>query len=125
MNVRAAILCALLLLLAAPCAAQHTVAGEYDLLTGLWSWEAAGSKPLTDWLSVGYSLTALCSEWSWKAGLMPSWAPVRQDYGVWLQADYGPWAVRLTDWCQHWLSQSGRPRDADAWGLKVRVQWEW
>lgn len=116
---------ALLALLAAPALAQHTVSGDYDLVTGLWSWEAAGSKPLTDWLSVGYSLTAVCDGWMTKAGVVPSWTPIRQDYAIWLQADYGPWSVRLTDWCNHWLSQSGRPPWEDTHGLAVRVQWEW
>jgi hypothetical protein len=116
---------ALLLLLAAPALAQHTVSGEYDLLTGLWSWEAAGSKPVTDWLSVGYTLTAVCDGAIYKAGIVPSWVPVRQDYAIWLQATCGAWSVRVTDWCNHWLSQSGKPPASDTWGLRVRVQWEW
>ena len=122
---RLLILLVLLLLLAAPCAAQHTVAGEYDLLTGLWAWETAGSKPINGWLSVGYTLTAVCDGAIYKAGILPSWAPIRQDYSIWAQADYGPWSVRVTDWCNHWLSQSGRPPWEDTQGLAVRVQWQW
>lgn len=114
----------LLTLLATPALAQHTVSGEYDLLSGLWSWQAAGRKPLTEWLSVGYSLTAVCGGYGWKT-LVPSWIPVRQDYTIWVQADYGPWSLRVTDWCNHWLSQSGYSADIDTQGLTVRVQWEW
>lgn len=114
----------LLLLLAAPCAANHTIAAEYDLLTGLWSWEGSGSKDLTGWLSVGYTLTAVCAGYGWK-GFVPSFVPVRQDYSIWAEVQHGAWSLRVTDWCNHWLSQSGMPPWADEWGLTLRVQWEW
>lgn len=120
-----ALLLALLLFLAAPALAQHTVSGEYDLLTGLWSWEASANKPLTDWLTIGYSLIAVCDGATFKAGMIPSFTPIRQDYSIWAQVQRGAWSVRLTDWCNHWLSQSGQPAWQDAQGLSVRVQWEW
>jgi len=94
-----ALLC--LLSLAAPCSA-HAVACQYDLATQQWTWETAGAHPLTDWLSIGYSLRCLCE---WKAGIVPSWVRVRQDYTIWAEARQGAWSVRLTDWCNHWLSQ--------------------
>lgn len=122
---RFAIVLILLALLAAPAVAQHTLAGSYDLLTGFWAWEAAGSKPVTDWLLVGYSLTAVCGGTTFKAGLVPSWVPIRQDYSIWAEVQRGPWSLRVTDWCNHWLAQSGRPPWADTQGLSVRVQWEW
>ena len=112
-------------LLSVPCSASHTVAGEYDLVSRQWTWEVAGAHPLAEWLSIGYSLRCLCDTWVWKAGMVPSWAPVRQDYTVWAEAQRGPWSVRLTDWCNHWLAQSGRPPWTDEWGLTLRVQWEW
>jgi len=107
------------------CAASQLVAGEYDLVTRQWTWEVTGSHPCADWLSIGYSLRCLCSDWVWKAEIVPSWAPIRQDYRVWAEARHGPWSVRLTDWCNHWLSQSGMPPWADEWGLTLRVQREW
>lgn len=109
-----------------PCAAaQHTVAAEYDLLSSLWSWEASANKPLTDWLSVGYSLTVVCDGAIYKAGLVPSWIPVRQDYAIWAEVQHGAWSLRVTDWCNHWLSQSRQPAWEDSQGLSIRVQWEW
>jgi hypothetical protein len=115
----------LLALLAAPCAANHTIAAEYDLLTGLWAWEATAARQLTGWLSVGYSLTVVCDGAIYKAGLVPSWIPVRQDYSIWAQVQHGAWSLRVTDWCNHWLSQSGRSPWEDTQGLAVRVQWGW
>lgn len=119
------LLTVLLIGLSMPCMAAHQAAGEYDFVTRQWTWEAAGAHPLTERLSIGYSLRCLCPEWVWKAGLVPSWAPIRQDYTVWAEVQHGPWSVRLTDWCNHWLSQSGRPPWADEHGLTLRVQWEW
>lgn len=115
----------LIVLLAASCSAAHIVAAEYDLVSRQWVWEAAGTHPLAEWLSIGYSLRCLCDTWVWKAGIVPSWAPIRQDYTVWAEARHGPWSVRLTDWCDHWLSQSWLPPWADEWGLTLRVEWEW
>jgi len=112
------------LLSAMPCSA-HAVAGEYDLVTQQWTWETAGAHPLAEWLSIGYSLRCLCDTWVWKAGIVPSWVPIRQDYTVWAQVQRGAWVLRVTDWCNHWLAQSGRPPWADEWGLTLRVQWEW
>lgn len=109
-----------------PCAAaQHTVAAEYDLLSSLWSWEASANKPLTDWLTIGYSLTAMCDGATFKAGIIPSFTPIRQDYAIWAQAQHGAWSLRVTDWCNHWLSQSRQPAWEDSQGLSIRVQWEW
>jgi hypothetical protein len=124
---KTAIMAALLICVAfvSPAAAQHTIAGEYDLLTGLWAWEATAARQLTGWLSVGYSLTVVCDGAIYKAGLVPSWAPVRQDYSIWAEVRHGAWSLRVTDWCNHWLAQSGRPPWADEWGLTLRVQWEW
>lgn len=115
----------LLALLAAPCAANHTIAAEYDLLTGLWAWEASAARQLTGWLTIGYSLTAMCDGAMFKAGMLPSFTPIRQDYAIWAQVQHGAWSLRVTDWCNHWLAQSGRPPWADEWGLTLRVQWEW
>lgn len=122
-SIAIALMC--VLIAATPCSASHTVAGEYDLVRRQWTWEATGAHPLAEWLSIGYSLRCLCDQWVWKAGIVPSWAPVRQDYTIWAEARHGPWSVRLTDWCNHWLSQSGQPPWADEHGLTVRVQWEW
>jgi len=127
MNKQWVILCVMIacLLSAVSCMASHLVAGEYDLVTRRWTWEVSGSHALANRLSIGYSLRCLCSEWVWKAGIVPSWVPIRQDYTVWAEARHGPWSVRLTDWCDHWLSQSGMPPWADEWGLTLRVQREW
>lgn len=113
-----------MLLTAIPCTASHRVAGEYDLITELWTWEAAGDYDIVDWLGVGYSLRCLCDGWAPKT-IIPSWIPIRQDYEVWAEARYGDWTVRVTDWCNHWLSQSGVSRSEDTHGLTVRVQWQW
>lgn len=119
--------CVLLVCLvsAVSCAASYLVAGEYDVVTRRWTWEASGGHALTDRLSIGYSLRCLCDDWTWKAGLVPSWVPIRQDYEVWAQLHYGPWSLRVTDWCNHWLAQSGMSARADGWGLRLRLQWEW
>lgn len=114
----------LLALLAAPCAANHTIAAEYDLLTGLWAWEATAARQLTGWLSVGYTLTAVCAGYGWK-GFVPSFVPVRQDYSIWAEVQHGAWSLRVTDWCNHWLSQSRQPAWEDSQGLSIRIQWEW
>lgn len=114
----------IVLLLSVPCSASHVVAGEYDLLSGLWVWEAAGDHPLTDWLYVGYRMRCVSPAIRWKT-VLPSWAPVRQDYEVWVEAERGAWSIRLTDWCNHWLAQSDVPWWEDTHGLTVRVQWRW
>lgn len=110
----------LLLLLSAPCYAR--VAGEYDILTQEWVWEASDEYNITDWLGIGYSLRCLCPCTTWKT-VIPSWVPFRQDYEVWAEVRYKSVTVRLTDWCNHWLSQSGR--DDDTHGLRLRVEWTW
>lgn len=117
------LVCALILP-ATPCSASHVVAGEYDLLSGLWMWEAAGAQPLNEWLCVGYRMRCLCNGWAPKA-IIPSWIPIRQDYEVWAEVQRGVWTIRLTDWCDHWLSQSGVPQSEDTHGLTVRMQWRW
>ncbi len=114
----------LALVVATPCTASHIVAGEYDLLSGLWVWEASEDHPLADWLYVGYRMRCLCDGWAPKT-IVPSWIPIRQDYEVWAEARYGDWTIRITDWCNHWLSQSGVSRSEDTDGLTVRVQWQW
>lgn len=117
------VLCAALFV--APCVGHHAVAGEYDFVTQQWIWEALGSHPLAEWLHVGYSLRCVCPEWVWKAGIVPSWVPTRQDYAIWAEVRYEQWSIKLTDWCKHWLSQSSIPPGFDDYGLTLRLQWEW
>jgi len=127
MNKQWVILCVMIacLLSAVSCMASHLVAGEYDLVTRRWTWEVSGDHALADWLSIGYALRCLCSDWVWKAGVVPSWVPIRQDYEVWAQVRRGAWTLRVMDWCNHWLAQSHMPAWADEWGLTLRVQREW
>lgn len=81
----------LLLLLSTPCYAR--VAGEYDILTQEWVWEASDEYNITDWFGIGYSLRCLCPCTTWKT-IIPSWVPFRQDYEVWAEVRYKSVTVR-------------------------------
>lgn len=112
---------ALALLLASPCLAVSGHIGmDYDLLTEEWVWDVGLEKGLTDNLVVGTTLSTTCPDYGYK-GIIPSWIPELQRYEVWAEVRWKEVSVRLTDWCDHYLSQSGK--DDDKWGLKLSLRY--
>ena len=93
---------------------------DYDLLTEEWVWGVGLEKGLTDNVAVGTNLKTACPDYGYK-GIVPSWIPELQRYEVWAEVRWKEVSVRLTDWCDHYLSQSGK--NDDKWGLKLSLRY--
>ena len=120
-------LLAVLLILALSSATAYAVSGyvegSYDLLTQQWVWSIEAKQPVGRCLTLGATLTTPCDGVRSKV-ILPSWCPTSQLYEMWAEARHGPVSVRLTDWCFHWLSQSGQTAAQDKWGLGLSIRYE-
>lgn len=99
------------------------VAVDYDTLNQSWAWALSVDKHITDWWLVGTSMTTQAPEYAFKH-FIPSWIPHRLDYEVYTEIKLGDWSLRVTDWCDHWFSQSGKGEWFDEWGLTVRLRYD-
>lgn len=98
------------------------VSMDYDLLTQDWVWEIELQKNVTEIFSVGTTLQTYCPGYGFK-GIVPSWIPEMQRYEVWAEARIKNISVKLIDWCDHYLAQSGID-DNDTHGLALRMRYE-
>jgi len=98
------------------------VAVDYDTLNEDWAWSLGVDKHITDWFLVGTTMTTMSPTYVFKH-FIPSWVPHRLDYEVYAEVRLGDWSLRVTDWCDHWFSQSYHWGE-DEWGLKVRLKYE-
>ena len=98
------------------------VAADYDLITHVWNWEVETYKEIFKGFRLGFTMITYAPGVNYKLGI-PSWIPHRLDYDVWGEYRVGSFTIRLSDWCNHWFSQSGVLQDE--WGLKVRVKYEY
>jgi hypothetical protein len=103
-------------------AADGYVAANYDALLKTWVWELSVHKDINSYLRVGTTLKTHGDKYAQKT-IVPSFIPTMQGYEVWAEIQKGDFSVRITDWCDHWLSQSGVPSYIDDEGLKLRVQY--
>jgi hypothetical protein len=99
------------------------VAVNYDTMNQDWLWELNINKHITDWWLVGASMATYAPEYGFKY-FIPSWIPHRLDYEVYTELRLGDWSLRVTDWCDHWFSQSGVSGWDDHHGLTVRLKYE-
>lgn len=99
------------------------VAVDYDTLNQSWAWTLSADKHITDWWLVGTAMTTHAPGYGFKH-FVPSWIPHRLDYEVYTEIKLGDWSLRVTDWCDHWFSQSGKGGWLDVWGLTVRVRYD-
>ena len=115
----------LCLLVALPVHAQIKgyVAVDYDTMTRDWLWTLSVDKHITDWWLVGTTMTTRTPGYAFKH-FIPSWIPHRLDYEVYTEFRYKDISLRVTDWCDHWFSQSDKGGWLDEWGLTVRVRYD-
>ena len=99
------------------------VAVDYDTLNQSWAWTLSADKHITDWWLVGTAMTTHAPGYGFKH-FVPSWIPHRLDYEVYTEIKLGDWSLRVTDWCDHWFTQSGKSGWLDEWGLTVRVRYD-
>ena len=99
------------------------VAVNYDTMNQDWLWELSINKHITDWWLVGTSMATYAPEYGFKF-FVPSWIPHRLDYEVYTEFRYKDISLRITDWCDHWFSQSGKGGWLDEWGLTVRLRYD-
>ena len=99
------------------------VAVDYDTLNQSWAWTLSVDKHLTDWWLVGTSMATYAPEYGFKH-FIPAWAPHRLDYEVYTEVHYKNFSLRVTSWCDHWFSQSGKGGWLDEWGLTVRLRYD-
>ncbi len=110
------------LALAAPaCAVSGYVGMDYDFMSQAWVWGVGLERGLGEYLAVGTALEAVCPGYGYK-GPIPSWMPEMQRYEVWAEARWRDVSVRITDWCDHYLAQSG-VNGNDTHGLTLRVRY--
>ena len=93
----------------------------YDTLTQDWAWVLSVDKHITSWWLVGTSMTTHAPGYSFKH-FIPSWIPHRLDYEVYTEFRLGDWSLRVTDWCDHWFSQSDVYDDE--WGLTIGLRYD-
>ena len=120
-----ALIILLIVLLSLPVYAEigGYVSVEYDTLNQDWLWVLNVDKHLTDWWLVGASMATYAPEYGFKH-FIPSWVPYRLDYEVYTEFRYKDVSLRITDWCDHWFSQSGKGWWFDEWGLTVRLRYD-
>ena len=99
------------------------VSVEYDTLNRDWLWVLTVDKHLTDWWLVGTSMATYAPEYGFKH-FIPAWVPHRLDYEVYTEVHYKNFSLRVTSWCDHWFSQSGKGGWLDEWGLTVRLRYD-
>jgi hypothetical protein len=113
-----------LLALSLPVSAKTTLSYERDFETSQDTWGVAFEKQIGavgDFkLSGGGVVDTLLSGYTPKEFLI-SGVPSRQDYTLYLKAEYKGLTVRLTDWCNHYLAQS--PFRGDTQGVTIRVEY--
>jgi len=73
------------------------MAVDYDTLAKDWAWTLSANKHITDRWLVGTSMTTYAPEYGFKL-----------DYEVFTEFKYKDISLRITDWCDHWFSQSGK-----------------
>ena len=120
---KVALIILLIVLLSLPVYAEigGYVSVEYDTLNQDWLWVLNVDKHLTPWLKVGTSMGTYSEGFGFKY-FIPSWYPHRLDYEVYVEASYKDLSLRITDWCDHWFSQSGE--FDDVYGLTVRLRYD-
>jgi hypothetical protein len=97
--------------------------GEYEACFNDYNFGIDLDKHLTNWLSVGASLSTACPTMGSKRGI-PTWVPYQQDYSVWVRAEYKQVEIQLSDWCNHWLATSHIQSIYDDYGLTLRVTYK-
>jgi len=96
---------------------------DYGLLNHSWTWTLSVDKCITDYWLVGTMMTTQAPGYAFKH-FIPSWIPHRLDYEVYTEFRYKDISLRITDWCDHWFSQSGKGGWLDEWGLTVRLRYD-
>jgi hypothetical protein len=99
------------------------VAVDYDTMDQSWLWELEVNKYITPYWLVGTNMTTYAPGYAFKH-FIPSWVPYRLDYQVYTEFRYKTVSLRITDWCDHWFSQSGEDWEQDTYGLTVRLRYE-
>lgn len=95
---------------------------HYDFIAEEWTWGVGLERALGEHLAVGTALETMCPDYGYK-GIVPSWIPEMQRYEVWAELRWRDISVKLIDWCNHYLAQSGID-DNDTHGLTLRVRYE-
>lgn len=54
---------------------------------------------------------------------LPAGIPFNQSYEGFLQVENKSFSIRLTTWCQHWFSQSGKYINADRSGFRISTRY--
>ncbi|MFW6310938.1 MAG: hypothetical protein ACOC1K_01755 [Nanoarchaeota archaeon] len=54
---------------------------------------------------------------------LPTGIPLNQSYEGFLQIQYKSFRIRLTTWCKHWFSQSGKLPSEDESGVRISTRY--
>lgn len=54
---------------------------------------------------------------------LPTGIPLSQYYGGFAEINYNQIDIRLTSWCNHWLSQSREHPEKDKDGVELKVRY--
>ena len=110
---------------AAPGRADTIIGCEYDAVNELWAWDLGFEHQLASWLDFGATLKCYLDPevpYSFRAGLIPAGVPYLQGYEIWVKATWGDLSLAISDWCNHYLAQSGVPAYYDTYGLTLRLE---
>lgn len=113
----------LLVTLSARAEIKGYVAVDYDTMSQDWTWTLSVDKHLTSWWLVGTSMSTYAPDYGFKH-FIPTWIPHRLDYEVYTEISLSQISLRITDWCDHWFSQSGVREWEDEWGLKIQLRYD-
>lgn len=101
-------------------AASGHLLGGYDALSKQWIGDIEVSQPVGP-ITFGVTMRTICNDVMSK-GVVPSFVPIQQRYDTWLEYHIESVTFRLSDWCNHWLSQS-HVTGRDEMGLTMSVRY--